>query len=404
VNLGPESFSPALFQKIVYAGGNAPSYGRAAVDLETLAELAVSDVEIRRFTDRVGRELQAIRDQAAEQYNKTGTVDERIPNTPQTAVIGVDGGRAQTRAEGAGRGVHEPHWREPRYACLQRFAAPATRADPHPEVPRAFLDEGHVRALVEGIKSPAHRTREKPPPPPRPDRRPRSADSPKPQALVETCVASLSRSEDFGALVAAEAARRRFPEAPRKGFLGDGQPSNWEIHAFHFPDWTPILDFIHLLSYLFTAALAARAGGKAGWTLYVHLVTAAWRGKVQHVLALFTREAERLGVPPEGAQASDPRKILLDTLRYVRNNASRMNYPEYRAHGLPVTTCAIESLIKRFNFRVKASDKFWTEPGLEAVLQVRAACLSEDDRWQRFWKTRARRLAASRRPYRARAS
>ena len=125
---------------------------------------------------------------------------------------------------------------------------------------------------------------------------------------------------------------------------------------FHFSDWTPILDFIHLLTYLFTAARAARPKGPSAWSLY------------------------------------------------VRNNLARMDYPHYRARGLPVTTCFIESLVKRFNRRVKASDKFWVQPSLEAVLQVRAACLSEDRRWEKFWLTRSRPLAAASRPYRARAS
>jgi hypothetical protein len=204
-------------------------------------------------------------------------------------------------------------------------------------------------------------------------------------------------------MIAAEARRRQFHKAPQRAFLGDGQPSNWTIHEFHFFDWTPILDFVHLLTYLFSAARAARKGPRA-WTLYVRLITAAWGGKAHDVLSLLTREAQHLGDPPPDASADDPRLILQDTLRYVRNNLARMDYPQSRARGLPVTTCFIESLVKRFNRRVKASDKFWVQPSLEAVLQVRAACLSEDQRWEKFWLTRSRRLAAASRPYHARAS
>lgn len=39
-------------------------------------------------------------------------------------------------------------------------------------------------------------------------------------------------------------------------------------------------------------------------------------------------------------------------------------------------TCAVESAIKRINRRVKGSEKFWSEPGAEAILQLRADYLT----------------------------
>ena len=58
-----------------------------------------------------------------------------------------------------------------------------------------------------------------------------------------------------------------------------------------------------------------------------------------------------------------------------------MDYPRYRREGLPVTSALIESLAKEMNYRVTGSEKFWNDgsPG-EAILQVRAALLSDDDR------------------------
>jgi superfamily I DNA/RNA helicase len=58
-----------------------------------------------------------------------------------------------------------------------------------------------------------------------------------------------------------------------------------------------------------------------------------------------------------------------------------MKYPEYRKVGLPVSSSLVESLIKEMNYRVKGTEKFWDNPeGAEAILQVRAALLSDDDR------------------------
>jgi hypothetical protein len=41
--------------------------------------------------------------------------------------------------------------------------------------------------------------------------------------------------------------------------------------------------------------------------------------------------------------------------------------------------------IKQVNRRLKGSEKFWLKGGAEAVLQVRAAYLSQDDRARRRW-------------------
>ncbi len=45
----------------------------------------------------------------------------------------------------------------------------------------------------------------------------------------------------------------------------------------------------------------------------------------------------------------------------------------------------VESVIKQWNRRVKGSEKFWLQGGAEAILQVRTAYLSEDDRAERYW-------------------
>jgi hypothetical protein len=58
-----------------------------------------------------------------------------------------------------------------------------------------------------------------------------------------------------------------------------------------------------------------------------------------------------------------------------------MDYARYRRLGLPIVSALVESLVKEINWRVKGTEKFWNDPnGAEAILQVRAALLSEDDR------------------------
>ena len=98
------------------------------------------------------------------------------------------------------------------------------------------------------------------------------------------------------------------------------------------------------------------------------------------VVAELDAEQQRIGEPPENAEATDPRAVLVRVRGYLANNAGRMNYPEYRRAGLPVTSSWVESLIKEVNYRVKGTEKFWNAAGAENVLAVRAAVLSDDDR------------------------
>ena len=101
-------------------------------------------------------------------------------------------------------------------------------------------------------------------------------------------------------------------------------------------------------------------------------MTACWQGRVGEV--------------PEAGEA---RRVLAEVVCYLGNNRGRMDYPRYRREGLPVTSSLVESLVGEFNARVKGREKFWNRPeGAEAILQVRAALLSEDDRLARHFAQR----------------
>ena len=62
-------------------------------------------------------------------------------------------------------------------------------------------------------------------------------------------------------------------------------------------------------------------------------------------------------------------------------------------------TSAVESVIKLINQRVKGSEKFWSEPGAEAILQLRADYMSETEIMSDFWSDREAQ-APARRAYR----
>ena len=201
----------------------------------------------------------------------------------------------------------------------------------------------------------------------------------------------MADSHAFGPMVAAEAQERAFYRASRRAFLGDGAAYNWWMQRAYFPDFVAINDFLHVLCYLYLAAWGVGSDEAARWSTYVRWLGACWQGRVQEVIEELRREQARLGEPPRDPEsdAKDPRRLVAEALSYLENNQTRMEYPRYRREGLPITSSLVESLVGEFNARVKGPEKFWNRPeGAEAILQIRAALLSEDERLTRFFAQR----------------
>jgi hypothetical protein len=201
-------------------------------------------------------------------------------------------------------------------------------------------------------------------------------------------VATTRDSEEFGRLVGAEAKARNFESASRHAFVGDGQAYNWAIQKRWFAGYVAVVDFIHVLGYAWLAANATGGSEQEQWERYVRWLRGCWQGRVSEVVIELDAEQERIGVAPADAELTDPRVVLCRVRGYLRNNAERMKYPEYRKAGLPVTSSWVESLIKEINYRVKGTEKFWNEHGAESVLAVRAAVLCDDERLAKHLATR----------------
>ena len=366
-----------MLAQVVHAGAALPSFELAAKTLQLLAGITISGRHVGRLTEVVGAELVARRDEQAEQH-RTRKLEPRVATTPGVVAVEVDGGRYQRRAEGRGCGARDPQWREDKVACLVTLASSTHHTDPQPEPPECFLDRQHVVSLTHGpapcgpeiageSAGPTSASRSEP-------------VAWQPQRLVRTCVATTHDSEAFGRLVGAEAKARNFAAASRRAFVGDGQAYNWAIQKRWFAEYVPVVDFIHVLGSVWQAAIAAGGTEAERWDRYVGWLRDCWQGRVSEVIAEMDHEQNRLGEAPEDAEATDPRVVLARTRGYLRNNAPRMKYPEYRQAGLPVTSSWVESLIKEINYRVKGTEKFWNEAGAESVLAVRAAALCEDDR------------------------
>ncbi len=211
-----------------------------------------------------------------------------------------------------------------------------------------------------------------------------------PHRVLRTALSSMACSDEFGPMMQREARRRRFYESALREFLGDGLNWNWSIWKKYFPTFVPILDFIHAIQYIFSAAMALFADEADAWAAYVRLVTLCWQGQVAAVIEELRVACRERGIDlEEKAGDDDPHKPLVDAVRYLTNNRTRMDYPRYREMGLPVTSAPMESLIKQINHRVKGTEMFWDDPhGAEAILHLRAAVLSEDDRLDSYLSKR----------------
>jgi hypothetical protein len=398
LGLNRRSYSPAVIDQIVSANADHKSAAGAQKMLRKLAEVSVSVPQIMELTAEVGRELEEqLRQQADAHAN--GTLQSQHAEPPSLAAVSVDGGRIMTRAD-AGRGVHEPAWKETKNACLQTMSSVISLDDPHPDLPTCFAHREHVEKLVREIHSTAispARTAETPLiSPESPDlngdksRPPLPSDSDavalarrenwRPQRLVRTCVSSMVSSDEFGPLVAGEAQRRGFYRAGRRAFLGDGQAWNWTLQETHFPDFVPIADFVHPLGYIYEAAMVLASDDP--WPIYLAAATACWQGRVADFIDdLRAWQTAHPAPPDEKLPDHDPRAIVRSVITYLTHNQPRMDYPTYRRAGLPISSAMIESLIKELNYRVKGTEKFWNRPeGAEQILQVKAAALGDDDR------------------------
>jgi hypothetical protein len=392
-----------VLNKIVTAAGEVKSHQVAAKVLGVVGEIAISGRHVNRLTEEIGRELAAKRDRETEDYVHHRR-EEPKPPAPERVAIALDGGRLMTRESGQGAGVHGEQWKEDKVACLLTLEGKTVSDDPHPQPPRCFLDAPEVDKLVRDIQS-NHGPRTENELPqlaelclgnealgsPRKSAGAASSEDaahekvwpPKRTKDARTCVATMQDCHEFGKMVAAEAYRRNFAAAPHGALLGDGSAWIWNLHAKWFKDLTPVVDFVHALTYLYVTATVLASSVPERWQWYVAWMTQLWQGKVGEVIADLESRLQGLEpIPSEGVlPPTDPREALRRTLTYLRNNAGRMNYPEYRKQGLPVSSSMVESLIKEINYRVKGTEKFWDNPeGAEAILQVRAALLSDDDR------------------------
>lgn len=392
------NYSPRVWQKMIFAGTQSNSFGQASRHLNVLSELEISTERVRRATEQIGNERVAERDAQAAAYQALSIPARReVPSDqpiPDLVCVQMDGGRLQIfdRAQPE-RNENDTYWREMKVGCLWTMSSRVSAADPSPQLPTSFVDPERMRQMVREIKGfsgpAASNEEESPTEESGIDERPE-----RPKPLARSVVATHRGVDEFGLLLASEAHSRRFMAAPRKAFVADGSEANWGVWRKHFSDYEPILDFIHALTYVYSAAMTDRAS-QAGWQAYRTWAQWVWEGQVQKVIAALEVRQQELGEPTADTLSTAPSAVVATCLGYLRNQCSRMNYPEYRKQGLPLTSTYVESTVKQINRRMKGTEKFWSH-GAEALLTLVADHLSDTPTLKQFWRHRTSRQTGTR--------
>jgi hypothetical protein len=291
------------------------------------------------------------------------------------------------------------HWREDKVGLLLSMQSVVSASDPCPELPSSFRDAARIPELVRELsRQPrlaedaaaevAEGTAEEVP-------RQEAGYEP-PQVQQRKVLASRRTWPTFAPILATAAWTWGFQGAARKAFVGDGSANHWRLQRRFFGSFVPILDFIHALSYVYAAATAAQSRA-AGWTCYREWITWVWQGQVTRVIAALLERQAELGLPGKDEPETSPRQVVARTLTYLTNQQDKMRYDEYRRQGLPITSSLMESVVKQVNRRVKGTEKFWSEAGAEALLQLRADQLSDDQPLEAFWQRRQEAATGQRR-------
>lgn len=392
------------------AAGKA--FGPAARSLNYDWETRLDARQVQRWAQAMGRRVAVERDAEAKAF-EAGVRPTPPANEPELIVVGMDGGRVQFRPDGEGGASAGEDARPPE--------ARPEEAQPKEALPEAALPEA---ARPEVPPPQATQPKEAPPQTARPEVQQPKAARPEgakghwredkvctvstylcgdgkdpeqggraPQKLVTTHVATMGDSDAVALLARVEAERRGLRQARQVIVMGDFAKWVDTAAAVRFARYTRVGDWGHAAEHLWEAAKAARGRdapqSPAVAALEGELETLLWGGKVGEVISRLKAEAAALGPVQSSDGPLHPRRVLDDEIGFFERNEAHMNYPEYRRRGWPIGSGNTEAGVKQFNKRVKGTEQFWSEPGVEAILALRALYVSQDQRWDRYWLSRA---------------
>lgn len=216
-----------------------------------------------------------------------------------------------------------------------------------------------------------------------------AGSAPRPRPVQKELRATLDGKAVALARLADQAQRRDGPQIIDRVALTDGAHALQDQMRTALPGHTLVLDIIHAVEYLWSAANALLGERHPNRTAWVRT----------HLLLLLHGQIDTLVADLTAAVAARPdlsatrRDAVVTTIGYYRRNAPYMRYDQYLARGWPIGTGVIESacghLVKD---RMQQAGMRWTKAGAHAILDLRAIRLS--DHWDPYWLFHRRRQHA----------
>lgn len=189
-------------------------------------------------------------------------------------------------------------------------------------------------------------------------------------------VGGVEYADTFFERLAVEMQRRTGREAPeRVVFLGDGAEWIWDrVAQLSDNNSVEILDFYHASEHL--SEICKELYGEhtpAYWEHYRRWRTLLYHGQVAEIIETF-KQLQRSFTDQQCV------RLLLREITYFEKNRSRMQYPDYRARGLPIGSGTVESACKNvIGGRMKQGGMTWSTSGADGMIQIR--CSQQSNRF-----------------------
>ena len=133
-------------------------------------------------------------------------------------------------------------------------------------------------------------------------------------------------------------------------------------------DVTIVLDFIHVLEYLWAAAACLYPGDDLNGEQWVHRqATSVLEGRATKVAGTIRRQATNAKLNLAQRKPAD------EAAAYLTNKAPYLDYPTALAQGWPIATGIIEGACRHLiKDRLDITGARWGLTGAEAILKLRA--------------------------------
>jgi Uncharacterised protein family (UPF0236) len=143
---------------------------------------------------------------------------------------------------------------------------------------------------------------------------------------------------------------------------------------------TIVVDFVHVLEYLWNATWCFHAARDPAAEQWVHRqATAVLKGRARRVAGQIRRKATNARLGPEN------RKIAEEAATYLSRKAPNLDYPTALKHGWPIATGIIEGACRHIvKDRMDITGARWGLTGAEAVLKLRAIKTNGD--FDAYWR------------------